>query len=479
MPGAPGPRLQDAADTPPSRAVWRLPAEPASVAEIRAGVRAFASAHGAQPTVVADMALAVSEVVTNAVLHAFVEREPGTIEAHATAGVDELVVIVADDGRGMQPRADSPGLGLGLPLIGQLATTVDLRRSAGGGAELCLTFTAAGVRGSAPDAVHGASGPAKLLEDVARTAAGAWPGEGVEGLVDLLVPAVADACAVDVIDGDGRHQRFAGRVDGPDAAASSAWLASLRPRADAAGSATRATVAEGVTHVSELTPDLIAAVTTNDDDAARMAATGIRWWVVVPLRDDAGGLLGLLHFGTRAERGRPSADLTRLLEAIAAQATGSLAATRLAAELRRSRRRFERILDVMAEAVTVRDREGRVVYANDAAARLLGAPTRDALRGSGPGELLHDFEMTREDGTPVAAEDLPASRLLAGLDAPPLLIRMVARESGTARWLLVKATLLDDDAEQLAVAVLEDVTESRRALERSARRARRAPRPAP
>ena len=58
-------------------------------------------------------------------------------------------------------------------------------------------------------------------------------------------------------------------------------------------------------------------------------------------------------------------------------------------------------------------------------------------------------------------DDLPSSRLLAGLDAPPLLTRSVHRASGRESWLLTKATLLDDGGELLAVNIIEDVTSSR------------------
>jgi anti-sigma regulatory factor (Ser/Thr protein kinase) len=49
------------ARVPESRAEWALPAEPASVGTIRAGVRAFADAHGADEGLVVDLALAVTE----------------------------------------------------------------------------------------------------------------------------------------------------------------------------------------------------------------------------------------------------------------------------------------------------------------------------------------------------------------------------------------------------------------------------------
>jgi serine/threonine-protein kinase RsbW/stage II sporulation protein AB (anti-sigma F factor) len=358
------------------RAEWMLPADPESVTEARTVVRRFAEDQGVVPEVVLDVALAVTEAVTNAVLHAFVDRPRGTIRVAVVTGADELTVIVTDDGRGMRPRPDSPGLGLGLPTIGRLAALVDLSVPDGGGTELAMTFVAPGLSGPGRVREH-APAPADLLDAVARTAQGAWPGEGVERLVDLLVPAVADACAVDVLDGSGHPKRFAGRIDGSDE--DSAWLASLRPRADAPRSATRAALSDRTPHVSELTLDLIERVTTNSSDATTMAATGIRWWVVVPLCERE-RIIGLLHFGLLPARGRPSEQRVKFLAAIGDRAAAGLAKTRLIAELKRARHRFERILDVLGEAVTVRDAGGRLIYANEAAARLFGVAT--------PGELL-------------------------------------------------------------------------------------------
>src|SRR4051812_21347410 len=299
-----------------ARAEWELPAEPASVALARGQVRRFAEEQGVGRDDVVDVMLAVTEAVTNAVLHAFVDRAPGTVWVVAATAADELTVTVTDDGRGMQPRADSPGLGLGLPTIGRLAAFVDLRQPAGGGTELSMTFATPGVRGPAR-VVRETIREGELLESVARTVAGAWPGEGVQGLVDLLVPELADACAVDVLDAEGYPERFAGRIDGPEEL--SAWLAGLRPRADAARSATRAALEDGEPHVSELTLDLIERITSNAADAGTMAATGIRWWVVIPLREGE-RLLGLLHFGMRPARGRPEPERVAFLGEVGVRA---------------------------------------------------------------------------------------------------------------------------------------------------------------
>jgi anti-sigma regulatory factor (Ser/Thr protein kinase) len=77
---------------------------------------------------VADVALCVSEVVTNAILHAFRDRRDGSgcILVEAACWDGALHVRVADDGIGVGPRTDSPGLGMGLPLVSALASRLDI-----------------------------------------------------------------------------------------------------------------------------------------------------------------------------------------------------------------------------------------------------------------------------------------------------------------------------------------------------------------
>jgi anti-sigma regulatory factor (Ser/Thr protein kinase) len=107
-----------------------------SVREARHAVADFARAHGADPD---DVALAVSEAVSNAVIHAFRGREPGRIDLRALVDGDRLVVSVSDDGVGVTPNPDSPGLGLGLALIGSLAEGIELRRD-GRGTTIIMRF---------------------------------------------------------------------------------------------------------------------------------------------------------------------------------------------------------------------------------------------------------------------------------------------------------------------------------------------------
>jgi PAS domain-containing protein len=178
---------------------------------------------------------------------------------------------------------------------------------------------------------------------------------------------------------------------------------------------------------------------------------------VASLRD-RDRLLGLLHVGRRGER--PGPEWLDLIGAIAERAARGLAAAQLVDELERTRRRFEGILAVLAEAVAVIDADGRLVYANDAAVGLFGAASAAELLRAKPGELLARLSLTYPDGTPVERADLPGYAAIRGEEPDALLVRARVREE--EHWLVIKATLLDGD-QRLSVNVIEDVTPGRQA----------------
>ena len=110
--------------------------------ELRREIVAFAADHGACRSARDAVALAVSEAVTNAVLHGYAGRDAGHVLAEARCDGDgHLIVVVCDDGHGMIPRTDSPGLGLGMSLMAQMAD--DFRicdRPDAGGTRVALRF---------------------------------------------------------------------------------------------------------------------------------------------------------------------------------------------------------------------------------------------------------------------------------------------------------------------------------------------------
>lgn len=119
------------------------PAVPESIGRARHAIEQYARACGAAPDIAARVALAVSEACTNVVLHAYIDRpRPGELRLSAEheRSAREIHVTVEDDGRGMMPRIDSPGLGMGMPIIGQISSVYEVHTAISGGTTLSMRF---------------------------------------------------------------------------------------------------------------------------------------------------------------------------------------------------------------------------------------------------------------------------------------------------------------------------------------------------
>ncbi len=107
----------------------RLPATAESVPLARARVVELVDALGLGDEVRDAVALATTEAAANVVTHAYVgsDADDQVVEVEAWPEQGRLRVVVRDYGGGMRPRADSPGLGLGLSLIGAFADEFEVR----------------------------------------------------------------------------------------------------------------------------------------------------------------------------------------------------------------------------------------------------------------------------------------------------------------------------------------------------------------
>ena len=136
-------------------------AVPESVAEARNALTGFARDAGADSERLEAVRLATSEAVTNAVMHAYVTGEKGTVQVSASYVENELWLLVADTGAGLQPRSDSPGLGLGLALIAQLADEFQILSRGSGGTEIRLRFKLASPKRRSNQAYRPGGGSAR------------------------------------------------------------------------------------------------------------------------------------------------------------------------------------------------------------------------------------------------------------------------------------------------------------------------------
>jgi serine/threonine-protein kinase RsbW len=130
---------------------WTFAAGPEAPGLARRLTGAYAARHGVDADTRAAIALCVSEAVTNVVLHAYRDAdEPQAVEVEVQKPDDFLCLYVRDRGIGFTPRVDSPGLGLGLPLISNSSSSIEVRSLDSGGTELAMRFDLLGRDGFDP-----------------------------------------------------------------------------------------------------------------------------------------------------------------------------------------------------------------------------------------------------------------------------------------------------------------------------------------
>ena len=145
-----------------------LPVESASVTAARHAAGDFAVRMGAARQ---DVELAVSEAVSNSVLHAFPEGADGTIQVRGEVQGADLVLTVRDDGTGLRPDLENKGFGLGLPLIARVSKEYRIEDVADGGAVVTMRFVAEAQPDALPKAfafatafAHAGTGRVAMVE---------------------------------------------------------------------------------------------------------------------------------------------------------------------------------------------------------------------------------------------------------------------------------------------------------------------------
>ena len=220
-------------------------------------------------------------------------------------------------------------------------------------------------------------------------------------------------------------------------------------------------------------PELLAALSAEDlrdyaqgsDHERFMLQAHYRSAVVAPLaaRGRTLGTLSVIRLDSDEPYGQVDLDLVAELARRAALAIDN---ARLYSHLRRLERRLEAILQNVAEAITLVDAHGETVFANRAAAELLGAVHPEELVRREPGTIWSRYIVLDEDGGPLSLEQMPARRILGGEQPDPLLVRNIVKETGEERWLVVRSSAVrDPDTGEVAfvVNVFENVTEIKRA----------------
>jgi anti-sigma regulatory factor (Ser/Thr protein kinase) len=249
-------------------AAWVLDATPSAVSEMRRRATDFVSTACASDEVAQAVALAVSETVTNAVVHAYGGQARGEVRVSCQALDERFVVEVADEGAGIWLRQDSPGIGHGLAMVGAVAHGLSIAPGPDGRGTVVKMFFGRAPAPAAPP--------------------------GLEMLCTLALETVADVSNVDVVQ-EGVLRRIAAEVVGDPGL--TAWLRKAVPPAKP-GTATWAALREGG-----------ARVVIHDPTVPRSpGGTGERldlmWWVAVALEQSDATPAAIWGLGGRAG-GRP------------------------------------------------------------------------------------------------------------------------------------------------------------------------------
>jgi signal transduction histidine kinase/ActR/RegA family two-component response regulator len=134
--------------------------------------------------------------------------------------------------------------------------------------------------------------------------------------------------------------------------------------------------------------------------------------------------------------------------------------------LRRSKEQLEAILRAISDSVVVADSGGRVVFANDAAARLLGRDSGHAIVDTTLEELASRLSARDESGVPVNWPFIPAAAAATETGAGKVL-RVADRKGPGERWLVASSAAIRDGEGRihLHIASAYDFTERKMAEE--------------
>lgn len=120
------------------------PAVAESVGRARHAVAALAQLDGACEEDLERVRLAVSEAVSNAIIHAYAFEADRAVNLTAAVIEGELTVVVADDGCGFGGARESKGLGLGIAVMTRLCDSLTVSTRSSGGTQLEMRFRLAG-----------------------------------------------------------------------------------------------------------------------------------------------------------------------------------------------------------------------------------------------------------------------------------------------------------------------------------------------
>ncbi|HSC04955.1 MAG TPA: SpoIIE family protein phosphatase, partial [Solirubrobacteraceae bacterium] len=289
-------------------------------------------------------------------------------------------------------------------------------------------------------------------------------GETAARLLEFVVPAFADVATLDTISPSGELTRVGSRVHGPGREELERGLLHRRPVPEAPVGLPLALASGQGQLIERMADEHLRAIAADQADYELLRALELRSMVDVPLVA-RGRIVGALACGVGTSGRDYGPEDLRFAEVLSARLALALDNAGLSAAVSGLEQRLEATLTNLAEAVLVRDVRGPLVFANDAAARLLGLASAEDVLAMSSEQLMALYDVFDEHGHEISLDELPSARAARGESVRPLLVRNVIRATGEERWLLHKATPVFDaeGALSIVISVIEDLTDVKRA----------------
>jgi PAS domain S-box-containing protein len=218
---------------------------------------------------------------------------------------------------------------------------------------------------------------------------------------------------------------------------------------------------------TEITDEMLFASIKNEEELAFARQIGPSSVMFAPLI--AGGkTIGVISFvSARPEKKYDHQDLA-LAEEIGLRAGVALENARLYRDVKQARDQLNIILQGVADGIIVHDRDGQIIYANEAASQLTGYALIQAMMETSPLGFLAKYEMIDEQGHPFPPAQLTHRRVFAGeLEAQATIGYRNTTTQQPERWTFVKSrSILDEHGEaNYAITIVHDITEQKLAEE--------------
>ncbi len=284
----------------------------------------------------------------------------------------------------------------------------------------------------------------------------------LQTIARLAVPHIADWCTIDILAEDGSIEPLVVAHVDPQKVQ---WARELRKKYPIKMDAPYGIPQVLRTGVSELVPfisdDMLVAAALDDEQLALLRNIGFTSGMTIPLVID-GKARGTLTFAlAESIRHYTHADLV-MAEELASRASLAIQNAQLYREIHQSRDQLDIILHGVADGIVVNDIHHRIIYANEAAARMTGFASIQELMETPAPAAAARFEIIDEQRRPFPPSQFTYLRVLAGEREAEAVMGYMNRAEGKAeRWSFLKSLpILNELGEVImVVTIMHDITE--------------------